>query len=112
MADALYKLYKENQIKSIPLTNFLAAVSVGIGADGPILDLCYVEDSKAKVDMNLVMTDDGRFIEIQGTGEEDTFSREELDILLDLGEKGNRELIELQRKALGEISDLIAIREE
>ncbi len=111
MADALYKLYKENQIKSIPLTNFLAAVSVGIGADGPILDLCYVEDSKAKVDMNLVMTDDGRFIEIQGTGEEDTFSREELDILLDLGEKGNRELIELQRKALGEISDLIAIRE-
>jgi ribonuclease PH len=74
--------------------------------------LCYEEDSKAKVDMNLVMTDNGRFIEIQGTGEESTFSREELNILLDLGEKGNKALIELQRKALGEISDLIGIKGE
>lgn len=107
MADAFYKLYKEKKISSIPLRDFVAAVSVGIGKDGPILDLCYQEDSKAIVDMNIVMTGKGNFIEIQGTGEEDTFTRQELNKLLDLGEKGNRELIELQRKALGEITDLI-----
>ncbi|MDR7869239.1 MAG: ribonuclease PH [Tissierellaceae bacterium] len=112
MADAFHKLYKAGQIESIPLTNFVAAVSVGIGKDGPILDLCYEEDSKANVDMNLVMTDEGKFIEIQGTGEETTFSRDELNKLLDLGEKGNRELIEIQRKALGEISDLIGKKGE
>lgn len=113
MADAFYKLYKEGQIESIPLSNFVAAVSVGIGkAGGPILDLCYEEDSKAIVDMNLVMTDDGKFIEIQGTGEEATFSREELNALLDLGEKGIRKLIEIQRSSLGEIADLIGKKGE
>lgn len=112
MADAFYKLYKDGQIASIPLTNFVAAVSVGIGVDGPILDLCYEEDSKAIVDMNLVMTDDAKFVEIQGTGEEATFSREELNAMLDLGDKGNKELIEIQREILGEISDLIGKREE
>ena len=112
MADALYKLYKEGQIKSIPLKNFVAAISVGIGEDGPILDLCYQEDSKAKVDMNLVMTDEGKFIEIQGTGEEGTFSRDELNELLDLGEKGNRELFQIQREVLGEIADLIGEKGE
>ncbi len=112
MADALYKLYKEGQIKSIPLTNLVAAISVGVGKDGPILDLCYQEDSKAKVDMNVVMTDDGKFIEIQGTGEEGTFSRQELNQLLDLGEKGNKELIQIQREILGEIADLIGKKGE
>ena len=107
MADALYKLYKEEQLEYIPLNNFIAAVSVGIGEEGPILDLCYEEDYAAKVDMNIVMTDDGRFVEIQGTGEEDTFSREELNVLLELGEKGNMELIAIQKEVLGEISDLI-----
>jgi len=107
MADALYKLYKEEQLEYIPLNNFIAAVSVGIGEEGPILDLCYEEDYAAKVDMNIVMTDDGRFVEIQGTGEEDTFSREELNVLLELGEKGNMELIAIQQEVLGEISDLI-----
>lgn len=112
MADAFYKLYKEKQIETIPLSNFLAAVSVGVGRDGPILDLCYEEDSKAKVDMNLVMNDLGEFIEIQGTGEGATFTRDELNKLLDLGEKGIRELILLQREALGEISDLISKKGE
>lgn len=112
MADAFYKLYKEGQIESIPLKSFVAAVSVGISQDGPILDLCYEEDSKAMVDMNLVMTDDGKFIEIQGTGEEATFSREELNSLLDLGEKGNKELIQIQRDILGEIADLIGKKGE
>lgn len=111
MADALYKLYEEGVLENLPLNSFVAAISVGIGEDGPLLDLCYEEDFSAKVDMNLVMTDEGKFIEIQGTGEEATFSREELDVILDLGEKGNRELIELQREALGEIADLIGEKE-
>jgi ribonuclease PH len=112
MADAFYKLYKEGQIESIPLKSFVSAVSVGISQDGPILDLCYEEDSKAIVDMNLVMTDDGKFIEIQGTGEEATFSREELNSLLDLGEKGNKELIQIQKDILDEIADLIGKKGE
>ena len=112
MADAFHKLYKEKQIETIPLTNFVAAVSVGVGKDGPILDLCYKEDSKAKVDMNIVMNDLGEFIEIQGTGEGATFTRDELNKLLDLGEKGIGELILLQREALGEISDLISKKGE
>ena len=88
------------------------SVSVGVGKHGPILDLCYEEDSKAKVDMNIVMNDLGEFIEIQGTGEGATFTRDELNKLLDLGEKGIGELILLQREALGEISDLISKKGE
>ena len=64
------------------------------------MDLCYEEDSAAKVDMNLIMTSDGKFIEIQGTGEEAPFSRSELNELLELGEKGINELMEIQLKAL------------
>ena len=74
LVDALYKLYKEEQIKQIPVSDFVAAISVGIEKTGPILDLCYEEDHKALVDMNVVMTDKGEFIEIQGTGENSTFS--------------------------------------
>ena len=102
MVDAIYKLYNEGKIKEFPITNFLAAVSVGIGKDGPILDLCYEEDHLALVDMNVVMNDKSEFTEIQGTGENATFSRDELNILLDLAEKGNMELIAIQREALGE----------
>lgn len=107
LVDALYKLYKEEQIKQIPVSDFVAAISVGIGNTGPILDLCYEEDHKALVDMNVVMTDKGEFIEIQGTGENSTFSREELNILLALAEKGNKELINIQKNALGDIVELI-----
>ncbi|HLS53336.1 MAG TPA: ribonuclease PH [Tissierellaceae bacterium] len=107
LADALYRLHKEEKIDTVPISNYLAAISVGIGKEGPILDLCYQEDHKALVDMNIVMTDDGKFIEIQGTGEEGSFSREELNALLDLGEKGNKELIDMQKQALGPIGDLI-----
>lgn len=103
MVDALHKAYKAGEIQSMPIKNFLSAVSVGIGKDGPILDLCYEEDHKALVDMNIVMTDDNKFVEIQGTGEESTFSREELNTLLDLGQKGNKELIEIQKEILKDI---------
>ena len=94
----------------MPVNNYLAAVSVGIGKDGPILDLCYEEDHKALVDMNIVMTDKGEFVEIQGTGENATFSRTELNTLLELGEKGNIELFAKQKEALGEIGNLIGVK--
>lgn len=110
LADAIYKLYLEKQIKEIPITNFISAISVGIGCDGPILDLCYEEDHVALVDMNVVMTDKGDFVELQGTGENATFSRTELNTLLDLAEKGNRELIEMQREVLGDVGKLIGVR--
>lgn len=107
MVDAFYSAYREGVIDTIPISNYVAAISVGISKDGPILDLCYEEDSKALVDMNVVMTEDGRFIEIQGTGEEATFSRKELDSLLELAEKGIKELIDIQRVTLADISDFL-----
>lgn len=107
MVDAFYSAHKEGIINTIPISNYVAAISVGISKDGPILDLCYEEDSKALVDMNVVMTEDGRFIEIQGTGEEATFSRKELNSLLELAEKGIKELIDIQRVALADITDFL-----
>ncbi|MBC8270876.1 MAG: ribonuclease PH, partial [Gammaproteobacteria bacterium] len=77
------------------------AVSVGVVNDTPVLDLEYIEDSKAETDMNVVMSEDGRFIEVQGTAEGNPFSREELDQMLALGEKGIRELLEFQKKSVG-----------
>ncbi|WP_409370537.1 ribonuclease PH [Lysinibacillus sp. 38-6] len=105
MTQAIAKLAEEKQLEKFPVTDFLAATSVGIVEEqGAVLDLNYVEDVDAAVDMNIVMTGAGRFVELQGTGEEATFSREELNDLLALGEKGIRELIELQKQALGEIA--------
>lgn len=103
MVDAFYKAYKNGEISNMPIKNFLAAISVGIGKEGPILDLCYEEDHKAFVDMNIVMNSDNKFIEIQGTGEEENFSRDELNTILDLGEKGIKELIKIQKEVLGDI---------
>jgi ribonuclease PH len=80
----------------------VSAVSVGVIDGTPMLDLPYVEDSAAMTDMNVVMTGSGDFIEIQGTAEHRPFSRDELNVLLDLAAKGNRELQEIQKKALGE----------
>lgn len=100
LALALKKLQREQGLESWPLRDQVVAVSVGIVNDAPCLDLCYVEDSRAKVDMNVIMTGDGRIIEVQGTGEEAPFSRRELNDLLDLAEKGNAELAELQNRVL------------
>lgn len=99
---ALRKLQKAQVIEQFPIDDFLAAVSVGMVDGVPILDLEYVEDSQAQVDMNIVMTGRGEFVEIQGTGEKNTFSRSELDIFLELAEKGIRELIAFQKSILGE----------
>lgn len=107
VVDALYKLYKKGEIKSIPIKNYIAAISVGVSNNNTILDLNYIEDSSAKVDMNVVMTDKGDFIEVQGTGEEATFSRKELNELLDLAEMGILELIDIQKETLGEVGKLI-----
>ena len=85
-----------------PVRDYAAAVSVGIGAENtPLLDICYEEDAQAMVDMNLVMTGAGSFIEVQGTGEGRAFSRAEMNALLDLGERGIRELIDVQRRMRG-----------
>lgn len=107
MVDALNKLYEEKLITEFPITNYLAAVSVGIGENGPILDLCYEEDHKALVDMNIVMNDKEEFIEVQGTGEERPFTRSELNDILDLAESGIKQLIDAQKEALGDICELI-----
>jgi len=102
LALAVDKLDSQQPFERYPLTDFLASVSVGVVDGRPLLDLNYEEDSNAKVDMNVVMTGSGQFVEVQGTGEEQPFSRAELDRLLELAEGGIRYLIERQREALGE----------
>lgn len=93
------------ELPAFPVTDFLAATSVGITKEnGAILDLNYIEDSTAEVDMNLVMTGKGNFVELQGTGEESTFTRAQLDELMDLGERGIRELIQMQKEVLGDMA--------
>lgn len=94
-------------IEKSPIKNYVAAVSVGIVGENKLLDLCYEEDSSAQVDMNLVMTEKGQFIEIQGTGEASPFGLEDLHELLDLGRAGINELIVYQKNALGELDSLI-----
>jgi ribonuclease PH len=85
----------------LPLLDSVAAISVGIVEGLPCLDLNYVEDSTAQVDMNVVMTGSGKIVEVQGTAEHGAFTRAELDIMLDLGTKGIKELTALQEQALG-----------
>jgi len=100
---AFQKLFKAKKIKSFPITDFLAATSVGILKDGKVVvDLNYVEDSAANVDMNVVMTGKGEFVELQGTGEEATFSYNELQELLKGAQEGLTEIFEYQKQALGE----------
>jgi ribonuclease PH len=100
---ALQKMRDLGQIKAIPVQDYVAATSVGIIGGLPMLDLAYEEDSRAEVDMNIVKTGDGRFIEIQGTAEGPPFEREALDDLMALGDKGIRELVTLQRNLVGSV---------
>jgi ribonuclease PH len=103
LVDALQKLKKEGRIDRIPIQDYIAATSVGILNDNMILDLCYEEDSKAEVDMNVIMTGKGEFIEVQGTAERKPFSKEKMDVMLDLAKKGIEELFSIQRKLVGDI---------
>jgi ribonuclease PH len=98
---ALQRMREAGQIKSIPVQDYVAATSVGVVGGLPMLDLAYDEDSRADVDMNIVKTGDGRFIEIQGTAEGPPFERQALDDLMALGDKGIRDLIALQRTIVG-----------
>jgi ribonuclease PH len=100
LVDAVNKLHREAPFEVYPIRNFVAAVSVGILGSEKILDLCYEEDSKAKVDMNIVMTEEGEFIEVQGTGEEEPFTRQDLNDMLALAEKGAKHMIQLQKDVL------------
>jgi ribonuclease PH len=96
--DALSRLISAGELTEQPLHDECAAVSVGIVGGAPLLDLPYVEDSTAEVDMNIVMTGSGRYVEVQGTAEGLAFTRGELDDLLALADKGVREIVELQRQ--------------
>jgi ribonuclease PH len=100
---ALGKLKDAGQLRSIPIADYVAATSVGIVAGMPLLDLAYEEDSKADVDMNIVKTSDGRFIEIQGTAEAEPFGTDALTGLLALADKGITDLIDKQRAIVGPI---------
>ena len=99
--DAVSVLMKKGLLKETPITDFIAAISVGIGAEGPFLDLDYIEDSTGETDMNVVMTGAGKFVEIQGTAEGVPFSRSDMDALIGLAERGISALIGEQRKVLG-----------
>ena len=103
LADAVLWMKKKVMLEKIPLKDYVAAISVGIFNGKPVLDLNYAEDSKAEVDMNVVMVGQCEFVEVQGTGEHATFSRKEIDALLKLAEKGIKELFDVQKKALGNL---------
>lgn len=106
LADALNYALRNGMIERTPLKDYLAAVSVGIVNGEPRLDLSYAEDSVAEVDMNVVMTGKGKFVEVQGTAEGMPFDRVALDNLLELAEKGIRQLIELQKEILSARDDI------
>ena len=101
LADALSWLKKKGAIGKIPILDYVAATSVGLIKDEPVLDLTFQEDSNADVDMNIVMTGGGRFIEVQGTAEGEPFDGEQLQKLLALAKKGIGQLIDIQKKTLG-----------
>ena len=100
--DAVSVLLEKGLLKETPITDFIAAISVGIGAAGPLLDLDYVEDSSCETDMNVVMTGSGKFVEIQGTAEGVPFSRADMDALVGLAERGISDLISAQKIALAQ----------
>lgn len=99
---AIRKLMADGKLAVNPLKEPVAAVSIGILNGIPLLDLCYVEDAAAEVDLNLVMTAGGKFVEVQGSGEESTFSEEQLHAMLKLGRQGIQQLVKLQETALAQ----------
>jgi ribonuclease PH len=105
LADALNKVIPESH--PLPLYDFLAATSVGLFDGNLLLDLCYAEDSKVSVDMNLVMTGKGKIVEVQGTAEGNPFSWEQMMNLMDLAKKGIEELVVMQREILGPVANRI-----
>ncbi len=102
LALAVNKLIAEGKLPENPILSNVAAISVGIVDDKPMIDLKYTEDAAAQVDMNVIMNADGEYVEVQGTGEEATYTRAELNAMLDLAEQGIKELVEMQNKAIEE----------
>jgi ribonuclease PH len=100
---ALHRMRQQELIRSLPVNDYVAATSVGIVGGMPLLDLAYEEDSKADVDMNVVKTGDGRFIEIQGTAEAEPFGQHALTGLLELAHRGIDQLVARQREIVGSI---------
>ncbi|HHW27218.1 MAG TPA: ribonuclease PH [Firmicutes bacterium] len=107
LALALDSVAKKENWQIPPILDYIAAVSVGVVDGNPVLDLNYAEDSTAQVDMNVVMTGKGEFIEVQGTGEHAPFDRRRLSDLLSLAESGIRQLMDRQKEALGDIAETI-----
>ena len=103
LALALQHMRQKGMIRTIPLSDYVAAISVGVVSGTPMLDLAYDEDSNADVDMNVVKTGDGRFIEVQGTAEGPPFERAELDSLLSLADDGIQQLIAIQKSIVGDL---------
>ncbi len=101
LIDSINYLLETEKLKESPVEEFIAATSIGIVNDKALLDLKYQEDSQAQVDLNLVMTESGRIIEVQGTAEETPYTRKQLNRMLDLGERGIEELIKIQKESLG-----------
>ena len=101
LVDAVRKLQQSKAIAAMPVTDHVAAVSVGIVGGKPALDLAYAEDSQADVDMNVVMTGQGEFVEVQGTAEHEPFTSAQMQRMLQLARQGIRQLIALQRRELG-----------
>lgn len=110
LVDAVSRFHTPGQ--PFPVTDFLAAVSVGVIDGQVMLDLCYEEDSRAGVDLNLVMTGSGQYIEVQGTGEKSTYSRQQLNDMLAAGEAGINQLIAYQKTVLGEAAGKIGGAEQ
>ncbi|MDO8885872.1 ribonuclease PH [Candidatus Oleimmundimicrobium sp.] len=106
--DAVKYLIEEGKIKEFPINDYVSAISVGIVDGEPCLDLCFEEDVDAQVDMNIVMTGLGEFIEVQGTAESHPFTRDELDKLLALAKKGINELIKIQKSIIGKDFDKLS----
>ena len=105
LVDALRRLKEKENWERLPVSDYVAAVSVGKVEGEIMLDLCYAEDSLAEVDMNVVMTGSGRFVEIQGTAGGTTFTREELQDFLSMADRGIKQLIAYQKELLGELDD-------
>ena len=107
LVDALNVLLENGKINAIPLKGFVAAISVGVKDSEVLVDLNYAEDSTCQVDMNIIMTEDGQIVEIQGTGEESPFSKAQLAEMLQAGESGIQELIKIQKECLGQIAEKV-----
>jgi ribonuclease PH len=101
MALAMRKLREQQKVGASMISDFASAISVGIVEGRPVLDLCYLEDAQAEVDMNVACVGAGDFIEVQGTGENAVFSRSQLNTLLDLAQEGCRQLVDIQKEILG-----------